>query len=143
MEADKGWLEDARHADKAIDSAKSTQTSDRLLGRFYSQQRYARPSGEIISQTGGVQNMPAFVEGYVSAVRQVGYNSFLEVTDGCTAKVCQPLRPKVIPVAAKPDLARQCALLSRVQDGVIETSKFLQEATVRAATPCICTLTSR
>lgn len=123
-----GWIDKPEMLDKTIESCRSELTSDRLLSKFYLQLRYARPAGDIISQTGAVQNVPAFVEGFVSAVRQVGYNSFLEVTDGCTAKVCQPLRPKVIPVAAKPDIARQCTLLSRVQDGVIDKCRFLVEA---------------
>ena len=126
---DSSWLSEPEKLESVIESCRSEMTSDRLLSRFYLQLRYARPSGDIISSTGAVQNVPAFVEGFVSAVRQVGYNSFLEVTDGCTAKICQPLRPKVVPVASKPDIARQCTLLSRVQDGVLDTCKFLQEAT--------------
>jgi hypothetical protein len=123
-----GWIDEPALLETILETWRSTQTSDRLLSRFYLQLRYARPSGDIISQTGLVQNVPAFVEGFVSAVRQVGYNSFLEVTDGCTAKICQALRPKVVPVAAKPNIARQCTLLSRVQDGVIDKSGFFEEA---------------
>ena len=126
---DAGWIDDPPTLEAVLENWRGQMTSDRLLSRFYLQLRYARPAGDIISQTGAVQNVPAFVEGFVSAVRQVGYNSFLEVSDGCTAKVCQPLRPKVVPVAAKPNIARQCTLLSRVQDGVLEKSHFNQEAT--------------
>ena len=125
-----GWIKEPHLLETVLENWRGTMTSDRLLSRFYLQLRYARPAGDIISQTGAVQNVPAFVEGFVSAVRQIGYNSMLEVTDGCTAKVCQPLRPKVVPVAAKPNIARQCTLLSRVQDGVIDKSRFLQEATM-------------
>ena len=127
--ADAGFVDEPTLLAKTYEDWRGQGTSDRLLSRYYLQLRYARPSGDIISQTGAVQSVPAFVEGFVSAVRQVGYNIFLEVSDGCTAKVCQPLRPKVIPVAAKPNIARQCTLLSRVQDGVLEKSHFLQEAT--------------
>lgn len=122
-----GWLEDAKRAEASIESAKSGLGSDRMLGKYYSSLRYARPSGEI--QDTGIANAPAFIEGINTPVKQLGYNSFMEVSDGCTARVCQPLRPKVKPVAAKPNIARQCTLLSRVQDGVIDKSNFLQEAT--------------
>ena len=122
-----GWLEDAKQVDKAVEAAKSGLNSDRMLGKYYSSLRYARPSGEV--QDSGIQNAPAFIEGFVAPIRQLGYNSFMEVSDGCTARVCQPLRPKVKPVAAKPNISRQCTLLSRVQDGVIEKSNFMQEAT--------------
>jgi hypothetical protein len=125
-----GWLKEPKLLATVLENWRGTMTSDRLLSKFYLQMRLARPAGDIISQTGAVQNVPAFVEGFVSAVRQVGYNSLLEVTDGCTAKVCQPLRPKVIPSASKPNIARQCTLLSRVQDGVIDKSGFLGEATM-------------
>jgi hypothetical protein len=127
---DASWIDQPEQLEPIIESCRSEGTSDRLLSRFYKQLRFARPSGDIISQTGAVQNVPAFVEGFVSAVRQVGYNSFLEVSDGCTAKICQPLRPKVTPVAGKPNIVRQCTLLSRIQDGVMESSKFLQESTM-------------
>lgn len=126
---DASWLLEPETLDHTIESCRNESTSDRLLSRFYLQLRHARPSGDIISMTGATQNVPAFVEGFVSAVRQVGYNSFLEVSDGCTAKICQALRPKVTPIASKPDILRQCTLLSRVQDGVIEESKFLADAT--------------
>src|SRR5512141_3487493 len=126
---DASWIDEPELLEGIVESCRGESTSDRLLSRFYKQLRFARPSGDIISQTGAVQNVPAFVEGFVTAVRQVGYNSFLEVSDGCTAKICQPLRPKVSPVASKPNIVRQCTLLSRIQDGVIEASGFLQAAT--------------
>jgi hypothetical protein len=122
-----GWLEDATRAEAAIESAKSGLGSDRMLGKYYSSLRYARPTGDV--EVSGVSNAPAFIEGIDMPVKKLGYNSFMEVSDGCTARVCQPLRPKVKPVAAKPNIARQCTLLSRVQDGVIDKSNFLQEAT--------------
>jgi hypothetical protein len=124
----KSWLEDPRQLDNVIESVKGEGTSDRYLSRFYAQLRYARPMN-VAPTTGLTNAAPAFLDGFLSVVKQIGYNQFMEVTDACTAKICQPLRPKVKPTAAKPDIARMCTLLNRLQDGVLDTCDFLAEAT--------------
>ena len=123
---DTGWIDDPTQLDKVIESCKTERSSDRQLSRFLLQLRYARPTNESsgVNITG-----PAFLDAFQSVVKQIGYNQFLEVTDACTAKICQPLRTKVKPVAAKPDIARMCTLLNRLQDGVLDTCNFLDEAT--------------
>lgn len=124
----KSWLEDPRQLDNVIESVKGEGTSDRYLSRFYAQLRYARPVN-VAPTTGLTNAAPAFLDGFLSVVKQVGYNQFMEVSDACTAKICQPLRPRVKPTAAKPDIARMCTLLNRLQDGVLDTCDFLAEAT--------------
>jgi hypothetical protein len=125
-----GWIKDPRLVEQTIDSCKTEQASDRYLSRFLLQMRYARPSSvESIGNPSSRIIRPTFMDGFLTAVRQIGYNQLLEVTDACTAKICQQLRPKVVPVASKPDIVRLCTLLNRLIDGVLETCDFLAEQT--------------
>lgn len=108
-----------------MDSCKLGMGSDQTMSKFYMQLRYARPSSDL----GGSDVDTRFLDGFLAICEQVGYNQSLEVTDACTAQICQRLRPRVQPVAAKPDIGRMCTLLNRLQDGVIDTCDFLAEAT--------------
>lgn len=126
-----GWIEDPRRLENVVDSFATQMNADHYHTRFYLQLRYARPTNVTTGSGGsvGMLQAPVFTDAFNSIIRQIGYNTFLEVTDACTAKICQRLRPRVIPVAAKPDIARSCTILNRLQDGVLDTCDFLSEAT--------------
>lgn len=118
-------LEDPSNADDFLESCKRSNSSDRTMSKFLLQLRWARPSSDF----GGADIDSRFLDGFLAITEQVGYNQFLEVSDACTARICKPLRPRVVPVAAKPNIGRSCTLLNRLQDGVIDTCNFLAEAT--------------
>jgi hypothetical protein len=124
-----GWLEEPKKARQVVDAARAEMLSDINLGEFYSALRLARPTD--VSGSGAMTTTmgSTFADPFIAATKALGYNQTLEVTDACTASICQPLRPRVEPVAAKPDIARMCTLLNRVVDGVIEASGFTAEAT--------------
>jgi hypothetical protein len=120
-----GILDDPANAEDFLESCKSSNSSDRQMSKFLLQLKWARPS----SDSGGANVDPRFLDGFLAIIEQVGYNQFLEVSDACTARICKPLRPRVVPVAAKPNISRTCTLLNRLQDGVMDTCGFLAEAT--------------
>ena len=122
------WVEDPKLLNQTIEELRTEANSDRHTSRFLLQLRWARPTNVVPTSTSASTGR-AFLDDFISIVKQIGFNTFLEVTDACTAKICQPLRPRVIPVAAKPDIARLCTLLNRLQDGVLDTCDFLSEAT--------------
>lgn len=123
-----GWIEDPRKATQVAESCLASASGDRWATRFHLQLRYARPTQAY--QTGVSQSSnPQFLDAFMSSVKQLGYNQTLEVTDAATASVCEKLRTRVEPVAAKPDIARACTLMSRLQDGVLDYCNFHQEAT--------------
>jgi hypothetical protein len=124
---EQGCFKNPANLERTIDSWESQLNSDRQFTRFYLQLRYARPTS--IALTGTTIQAPGLMDAFMSATRQIGYNVAAEVTDACTAKICQRLRPRVIPVAAKPDIARACTLYNRLLDGVVERCNFLEEAT--------------
>lgn len=126
-----GWPDDPRLLNHAFEACKAEHSSDRLISRFYFQLKYARPTNANASGAGSsTAAMAASIDAFLSVTKQIGFNVFQEVTDACTAKICQPLRPRVVPVAAKPDIARDCTLLSRLQDGVMDACNFIGEATL-------------
>lgn len=125
----RSWLDDPRQLDSTIEVCKSESSSDRMIAKYLLQMRYARPTNVSPGPGFSGANTPTFMDGFLSIVKQIGYNQLLEVTDACTAKICQPLRPRVIPTAAKPDIARLCTLLNRLIDGVLDTCHFADEAT--------------
>lgn len=123
-----GWIEDARKATQVAESCMGGMNADRYASRFYFQLRYARPTQT--TPTGPNQGgSPMFIDAFTSSVKQLGYNLTLEVTDAATASVCEKLRTRVQPVAATPNIDRACALMSRLQDGVLDYCNFHQEAT--------------
>ena len=123
-----GWLDDPRKATAVAESCLAAANADRWATRFYLQLRYARPTQT--SPTGPNQGgSPMFIDAFTSSVKQLGYNQLLEVTDAGTAGICEKLRTRVEPVAARPDIARACTLLSRLQDGVLDYTGFYEEAT--------------
>jgi hypothetical protein len=123
-----GWIEDPRKTTQVAESCLAAMNGDRWATRFYLQLKYARPTQT--SPTGPNQGgSPMFMDAFTSSVKQIGYNQLLEVTDAATASVCEKLRTRVEPVAAKPDIARSCTLMSRLQDGVIDYTNFHAEAT--------------
>lgn len=128
--AESSWIEEPSRLRQAVDSCKSAHNADRNLSRHFLQLRYARPTS-IGNNTGGGadRSAPIFIDGFLPVIKQLGYNQFLEVSDACTAKICQPLRPRVVPVAAKPNIHRNCTLYNRLIDGVLESCNFLEEAT--------------
>lgn len=125
-----GWVDNPKKAMQAIEQARSEMNADRNLGEFYSALRLARPVDVMGTGTMTTTSGPVFADPFIAATRALGYNQTLEVTDACTASICQALRPRVEPVAAKADIARMCTLLNRVVDGVIESSGFVAEATL-------------
>jgi hypothetical protein len=123
-----GWIEDPRKATQVAESCLAAMNGDRWATRFYLQLKYARPTQT--SPTGPNQgSSPMFMDAFTSSVRQLGYNQSMEVMDAATASICEKLRTRVEPVAAKPDIARACTLMSRLQDGVIDYTDFHAEAT--------------
>lgn len=124
---EQGCFQNPANLEKTIDSWAMQANSDRQFTWFYLQLRYARPTSIALTTSSG--QTTSLTDAFMSATRQLGYNIAAEVTDACTAKICQRLRPRVIPVAAKPDIARACTLYNRLQDGVIERCNFLEEAT--------------
>lgn len=124
-----GWVDDPQQLEKTIAAVSMEMSADRMLSRFYLAMRYARPTTMAPDPDRSTTAMPAFLDSMNSIVRQVGFNGFLEATDACTARICHPLRPRVLPVAAKPDINRGCTLLGRMIDGVFETCDFLSQAT--------------
>jgi len=124
-----GWVEDPSQLEKTMEACALEMSADRMLSRFYLALRYARPTTMAPDPDRATTAMPAFLDSMNSIVRQIGFNGFLEATDACTARICHPLRPRVIPVAAKSNLFRACTLLGRAIDGVFETCEFLTQAT--------------
>lgn len=120
-----GFIEDPTQAEAFLDSVKAENDSDRQMSKFLLQLRYARPS----NVRGGRVRDSRFFDQFLDVVDELGYNQFLEVSDACTARICHPLRPRVEPVASKPDIQRACSMLNRLQDGVIETCNLLAEST--------------
>lgn len=119
----KGWVDDPRRWEQFADACRLSLGSDYAVSKFLLMMLYARPTSEFTNTD------TKFLDGFLSVVKQIGYNIFLEVADACTARICQPLQPKVVPVAAKPDIVRMCTLLNRLQAGVLDTCNFLAEAT--------------
>ena len=123
-----GWIEDPRKATQVAESCLASMNADRYAARFYLQLRYSRPTQT--SPTGPNQGgSPMFIDAFTSSVKQLGYNQTLEVTDAATASICEKLRTRVQPIAAKPNIDRMCTLMSRLQDGVIDYAHFHEEAT--------------
>lgn len=129
------WDEDPSKLDGALTAAKSETNKDLPHYKFYAYLRYARPTsaglGGSAGGNGGTGEAPSahLLDSFAQITDQLGHNITAEVNDACTAKICQRLRAKTIPVAAKPDIARACTLYSRIQDGVIEQTNFFEEAT--------------
>ena len=124
---EQGCFQNPANLEKTIDSWAMQSNSDRQFTWFYLQLRYARPTSIALTTSSG--QTTSLTDAFMSATRQLGYNIAAEVTDACTAKICQRLRPRVIPVAAKPDIARACTLYNRLLDGVVERCNFLEENT--------------
>lgn len=125
-----GWDQDPSRVDAAFDVVKSAHKSDEYISRFYLQLRYARPTSVAPNYGSNVAAYLGTMDAFLTITKQLGFNVSKEVTDACTAKICQPLRPRVIPTAAKADIARSCTLLNRLQDGVLDSCGFLEESTL-------------
>lgn len=125
----KSWEDDPSTLDRHFEAARDERKTDCNAMRKYKQLRYSRPTGSVNSANVHSEYL-GNLDAFMALSKKVGFNVSEEVTDACTAKICQPLRPRTIPVAAKPDIARACTILNRLQDGVIDSSGFLQEATM-------------
>lgn len=55
---------------------------------------------------------------------QLGFNTGRKVIDAAKSRICRPLRPVVMPVGADSELERNCKVMTRAIDGIMDSTRF-------------------
>src|ERR1043166_652651 len=120
----KSWVDDPAQLEATINRLRQEHAAARSLDKTLLRLYYQRP----VTSTADPMRPYAEISTF-ETLQQLGFGLTREVIDADVAQICRPLQAKVAPQAADFQVQRSCEHLSRLVDGIMDVTEFLQVAT--------------
>lgn len=112
-------VKNPEHLTDVIDDLIRSHSAETNLDNLYLRNYYSRPVVQLNDMARTVLELALD-----STVIDTGWNLTREVVDTAVATIARPLQGIIMPVGAENEMQRACRVVSRLSDGIDETSDF-------------------